>query len=127
MPNKKRISSKATFFYKRILPLIWFGGLIAMIITTIIDQTIKGHNQMSDAMLVIMPCFMFIVGFIVMNRLVFPLADEVYDCGDTLLVKRGGREDSIRLSDVLNLSYMPLYRPPLIIMLLRWESAFGKE
>ena len=65
--------------------------------------------------------------FFVIKKFISPLADEVYDCGDELLVKRGGREDRIRFSDVMNVNYSVATKPSVIILDLRKESSLGKQ
>ena len=62
-----------------------------------------------------------------MKKLIFDLVDEVFDDGDALLVKNGGREDRIALSDVKNVSYSPLINPPRVTLSLRKRSFFGDK
>jgi len=53
------------------------------------------------------------------------MLDEVVDCGDYLLAKRGSVEDKIFLSDIEDLIDRPYGRPPKAIVKLRAKSVFG--
>ena len=61
----------------------------------------------------------------VIRRFVWRMIDEVTDCGDYLLVKRGTVEDKILLSDVEDVIDRPYRRPPKMIVKLRAKSEFG--
>jgi hypothetical protein len=60
-------------------------------------------------------------------KLIWALADEVYDGGDYLLVKRGRVEDRIALSDIMNVSSSVMVNPPRITLRLARPSKFGDE
>ncbi len=59
------------------------------------------------------------------RRFVWSMIDEVTDCGDYLLAKRGAVEDKIFLSDIEGVIDRPYGRPPKAIVKLRAKSAFG--
>ena len=44
---------------------------------------------------------MAVFGFPLMKKLVWDPADEVYDCGDSLLVRKGGEEEGVPLSNII--------------------------
>lgn len=73
------------------------------------------------------PMAMAVLGFFFMRRLVWDLADEVYDCGDSLLVKNRGEEERIFLSNIMNVSASTQMNPPRITLRLVSPSRFGKE
>jgi hypothetical protein len=75
----------------------------------------------------IMPAIMMGFGYFVMQRLVFDLVDEVWDDGDTLVVKNRGQEQRIALTDVKNVSYSPWVNPPRVTLLLRRPTIFGHQ
>ena len=56
---------------------------------------------------VILPVLMAIIGYRFMKKQVFNLVDEVFDGGDALLVRSGGREERIALADFKNVNYSP--------------------
>ena len=95
----KRISSRWTFFNKRLFPVIWFGFLAVFV-----ALSLSLGAPEKDPMFLIGPAAMAIFGFVLMRKLVWDLADEVYDCGDELLIKNRGREDRIKLSNVINVT-----------------------
>lgn len=79
----KKLTSKSTFFNKKIFPTIWFGFLAVFVITS--QFAGAGGENSSGAIFVIMPFFMALFGYFIMKKLVFDLIDEVYDEGDTPL------------------------------------------
>lgn len=119
-----RISSGATFFYKRILPVIWFGFL-GVIVCFAVVFGVKNF-------LVMIPFIVFfmmvaVVGFVVLKWVVFGLVDEVWDRGDGLLVRNRGHEERIAFTDCVNVNYNGFINPPRITIMLRRSSAFGNE
>ena len=88
-----------TTYYKRIFPAIWFGFLAVMTITTLLGASAKGAVGF-----VAFPVIMAIFGYFIMMKLVFDLADEVYDAGEFLVVKNRGREQEIPIGDIINVS-----------------------
>ncbi len=63
--------------------------------------------------------------FWIARRFVWSLIDEVTDCGDYLLARRGRVEDRILLSDIEDIVDRPYARPPKAIVTLKARSAFG--
>jgi hypothetical protein len=99
------MSSKMTFFYKRISPIIWFGVLAVFILVGLL----KGAGS-----LLVVTVLLAIVSYQFMKRMVFNLVDEVFDVGDALLVRSGGREERIALADIKNVNYSPHMSPPQV-------------
>ena len=119
----RRISSRTTFFNKRVFPAIWFGFLALFIDIPLFFGT-QGKSAPSFPFLIV-PLIMAVFGFFFMKKLVFDLVDEVWDNGDSLLVKNGGQEQRIALSDIKNVSYSPYINPPRVTLSLRHPSVFG--
>ena len=120
-----RISSRATFFAKRVFPIIWFG-LVILFGGVVLVNAARGRTDDTLLLLVFMPV-MLVMGWFVMRRLVFLLADEVWDAGDTLIVRKGGREVRIPLCDIVNVNYSHASNPAHITLQLRNESQLGAE
>ncbi len=120
------ISSRWTFFYKRIFPAIWFG-LMAVFIAISLFATGPRLDQLTSALGVIAPLLMAVVGFVVMRMFIFDLVDEVWDDGTALIVKNGGQEQRIALSDIKNVNYSPFVSPPRTTLLLRHPAVFGSQ
>jgi hypothetical protein len=119
----RRISSRGTFFTKRVFPAFWFAFLLLFIgIPYFVNQ--NGH-QPPFFPFVVMPLVMIAFGFFIMKKLVFDLVDEVWEDGDALLVKNRGQEERIPLSNIKNVSYSPYMNPPRVTLSLRTSSVFG--
>ena len=120
-----QISSRMTFFYKRVFPIIWFGFLAAITI----GPAVIGMNtgQTPDPMVFIAPVVMMVFGFFIMKKLVFGLVDQVLDAGDALLVKNGAQQEQIPLADITNISYVQMMNPPQVTLSLRRPTAFGEK
>ena len=121
----KRISSRNTFFVKRVFPVLWFGGVALFLGTAL---TAGMHARAKPPLLFFVgPLLMFGLGYWLMRRLVFDLADAVYDEGDALRVRLRGDEERIPLANIINISYAGLTNPPRATLTLRQPGRFGKE
>jgi hypothetical protein len=119
-----RISSmKATFFYKRIFPFLWFGVLLLIVAFGLLSPS--PGSQASNIPFLIVPVVMGVFGYRFMQKMVFCLADEVLDAGDALVVRNGGQEERIALSDIKNVNYSPYMSPPQVTLSLRRHTVFG--
>jgi len=120
----KRLSSKTTFFYKRIFPIVWFGILIVVLCGGLIAG-ISGRGP--ALMLVLIPIFMAAFGYFIMKKLVWDLFDEVYDEGTTLLFRDRNKEVRVSLKDIKNVSYSTMTSPPRVTLSLRYRTELGGE
>jgi len=121
----KRISSRNTFFQKRVLPPLLFGVLalgaaLPLVLT-------RGSPNAPPWPVFVMPCVVGVIIYAVLRRLVFDLADEVWDEGDALRVRFGEEEERIPLAEIINLSYSGITNPPRITLTLRTAGRFGRE
>jgi hypothetical protein len=121
----RRISSRTTFWYKRIFPIVWFGLLALFIAGGVFANALNDRTQLVP--FIVLPAVMAVIGYVVMKKLVFDLIDEVWDDGAALIVRDRGREDRIALSNIMNVSYSPLINPPRVTLMLRQPSNFGAE
>lgn len=117
------MSSRMTFFYKRIFPVIWFGFLAVFFLIALIQGL--AAPSISYLPFLIVPVAMAIFGYQIMKRMTFNLVDEVLDLGDALLVRNGGQEERIALADIKNVNYSPYMSPPQVILSLQRPSVFG--
>jgi len=121
----QRISSRATFFYKRIFPIIWVGFLLVIIATALFFRSSSDLSSLLPSLIV--PAVMIVIGYRIMKSLIFDLVDEVFDAGDALLVVNGGSKERIALSDIKNVNYVPYTSPPRVTLSIRCPSVFGSQ
>lgn len=119
----RKISSGWVTFHKKIFPLIWFGGLAVFLVQGITRGAIADRQWMFVAM----PCLMAVFGFFLMKKVVWDLADEVVDHGDSLRVRKGGEEERIPLSNIMNVSASTNMSPQRITLRLVRPGRFGTE
>lgn len=118
----KRISSGNTIISKKVFPVLWFGSLT--LFAAILVFTAK---KPGDLVFLAGPAFMAAIGFILMKNLILNLVDEVYDCGDYLLVRNKGEEENVMLANIMNVSVTTNTNPPRITLRLANPSKFGSE
>jgi hypothetical protein len=123
-PLMQRISSRSTFFYKRVFPVFWFGFLVIFVATALSKGSLSGVPL---AVFILPPLFMALFFYFIMKKLVFDLADEVLDAGDALIVRFGSEQQRIQLSEIINVSYVYMMNPPRVTLTLRTPCQFGKE
>jgi len=119
-----RISSRSTFFYKRLFPLLWFGILALIVISMLLGSR---HSHGASLAAPVVPIVMAAVGYILFRALIFDLVDEVWDDGDALLVRNAGIEQRISLANIINVGFSTLTRPERVTLTLREPGALGKE
>lgn len=83
------MSSRMTFFYKWIFPIIWFGFLAVFFVVGLVKGS--ADAPISNLPFLIIPVVMAILGYQIMKKMAFNLVDEVFDLGDALLVQRRPR------------------------------------
>jgi hypothetical protein len=118
----KKISSRVTVFHKRIFPLLWFGFLAFFLVALVFNGAMQ-----KAPMIVLAPLVMAVFGYVLMKKLVWNLADEVYDGGDSLLVRIRGEEEMIPLSNIMNVSASPSANPQTITLRLVTPGKFGSD
>ena len=118
-----RISSRMTSFHKKAFPAMWFGFL-AVFMTV---AWTGGGFASERWVFMFVPLLMGVLGYVFMRRLLWDLVDEVHDCGDALLVRKGDEEERIPLAGIMNVSATLLINPPRITLRLVNPSRFGAE
>ena len=120
----KKLTSKATFFHKRVFPLIWFGFLgVFLCVGLFSNASGKGPG----VMFLVVPIGMAIFGYFIMKKLVWNLIDEVYDESTSLLFRNGNQEVRVSLKDIKNVSYSTMTNPPRVTLSIRYKTALGDE
>lgn len=121
----KKISSGMLVITKKIFPVAWFGFLAFFFFTVVFARHGKAAMPLMPFLLV--PTLMAIFGFFLMKKLVWDLADEVYDGGDFLLIRKGSEEERVELSNIMNVSASMLVNPPRVTLRLVTPGIFGQE
>ncbi len=85
------------------------------------------RNAASLAPVLIVPALMIAFGYFIMKKLVFDLVDEVWDDGNSLVVKNRGQQQRVALSDIKNVNYSPFVNPPRVTLALRRPTVFGDQ
>ena len=87
-----------TFFYKRIFPVLWFGFLILIFLLIAVPLFFGGkQTEPPPYPMLVVPLAMIGFGYFFMKKLVFDLVDEVWEDGDSLVVKNRGARRAYRL------------------------------
>jgi len=120
----KQISSQGTFFYKRIFPVLFFGFLTCFFI---VQLAIDKRGGDLPVVFFVIPVSIAAFSYFVMKRMIFDLADEVLDAGDSLVVRFGSEQERISLSEIINVSYSYMSNPARATLTLRTPGRFGKE
>jgi len=120
----KKLSSKTTFLYKKLFPLLWFGFLAIFLCVGLLANT-KGNGP--GIMFLVIPIGMMVFGYFLMKKLVWDLIDEVYDEGTTLLFRNRGKEFRVKLNDIKNVSYTTMMNPPRVTLSIRYPTDLGDE
>jgi hypothetical protein len=118
----QRLSSRWTFFYKRLFPLFWFG-MVAISVTGMWIAPHGAGKRVEPWMALMPPVFMAIIGFVIFKLIIFDLVDEVWLTGDHLLVRNRGDQVSVALDNVMNVNVTMFINPPRISLTLRTESS----
>jgi len=119
----QRLSSKSTVISKKVFPILWFGFLAVFLGTALFGIP----RQIEAIPFLIAPLIMGVVGYVVMRKMLFNLVDEVWDAGDFLVVRNRGEETTIRLEEIVNVSYTTFSNPSRAILRLRQAGRFGQE
>ncbi|MEO8385883.1 MAG: hypothetical protein ABI583_11620 [Betaproteobacteria bacterium] len=114
----KQISSHITFWYKRVMPTLFFGLLAGFAV----DDAVHSRSVWYLLGLFVVA----VMAYFFMKSLVFDLADEVFDAGNTLVVRFGKDRRGIPLAEIMNVSYSPLMSPPRVVLSLQNDGMFGK-
>lgn len=117
-----RISSGSTFFFKRVFPVVWFGFTGVAVVIVIFSGAME-----KAPFAILPPVFLAVLGFFITKNLLWDLADEVYDQGDSLLVRKDGQEETIPLSNIINVNQSTMINPPRVTLRLVTPCRWGDE
>lgn len=116
------LSSGMTFAMKRLFPALWFGFLAVFLGVGIVSGTWR-----EAPLFIIQPILMAAFGVFLFRKLVWDLADDVRDGGTFLLIRKGGLEERVLLSNVININVSQFSNPVRISLRLRAAGKLGDE
>jgi hypothetical protein len=116
------VISTSTFFFKKVLPVLWVAFIIFFIAVGILSGAVS-----KSPFFLAGPLLMLAIGGFLFRNLLWKLADEVKDGGGFLVVRRGQIEERVQLSDVMNVSVTQVTNPPRVSLRLRKPGKFGDE
>lgn len=120
----RRLSSKATFLYKHLLPVLALGLLAILWLFGLLVPLRQGEPRLP---LILIPPVLGGLVYLACRRVLFGLLDEVWLDGDTLLLKNRRRQARVALAEVMNVEAPVMINPRRISLMLRNGSAFGRE
>ncbi len=120
----KQLTSRATYYQKRIFPAFWFGFLGLFVCGALLTGAV---NSSLGIIFIAVPASMAAIGYFIMRKLVFNLIDEVYDEGETLLFREKGKEVRVSLADIKNVSYSWRMSPPRVTLSIRYMTELGDK
>ena len=118
----KRISSASSAFYKRMLPVIWYG---IVLVTALAFWSMRRMDPRIPALIFIAPLLMAVVFHVIGRGLLKDLVDEVWDNGAELIVVNEGHVEHLPLVNIMNISYSGYTNPKRVTLSLRHASRWG--
>jgi len=118
----RRLSSRLTFYHKRVLPVFIFGLLPVIFIATILGGP---PGQAGSPTLIVFFVVIMALSYFMMRMFVFDLLDEVWDGGDELVLHKGGAECRINLADIENVRSSIFLNPRRVTLSLSKTCIFG--
>src|ERR1700722_9228182 len=117
----KKISTNYEFSFK-LFPFMFYGMIGFVFLMLLISGAFK-----KDPILLLIFTVMPVVGYFYWKLSIRDLMDEVFDCGDSLLVRKNGEEDRIPLANIMNVSFTRANKTSRIILTLVTPGKFGAE
>ncbi len=116
----ERLSSQSTFFVKRVLPALWFGGLLYFAVNSALAGDIGAYWPF-----VLAPMLIAAITYFAFRALIWRLADQVIIVAGALLVRLRGQDHRIALSDVVAVSFTRFSNPSYLTLRLREGHVYG--
>jgi hypothetical protein len=116
----ERLSSQSTFFVKRVLPALWFGGLLYFAVNSALAGDIGAYWPF-----VLAPMVIAAITYFAFRALIWRLADQVTLVDGALLVRQRGQDHRIALSDVVAVSFTRFSNPSYVTLRLREGHVYG--
>jgi hypothetical protein len=118
--NGERLSSASTFFVKRVLPVLWFGGLLYFAANSAFAGDIGAYWPF-----VLAPVAIIAITYYAFRAMIWRLADDVTLVDGALLVRQRGRDYRIALGDVVDVPFTRFSNPSYLSLRLRDGHTYG--
>jgi hypothetical protein len=112
---------------KRLVPAVIVVGLSIWFVSSFFEDPARVNDALFPLKLA---AFLVLWGglyFIRWRKGTNPLADEVLDTGDSLLVSRGGQRLEVPLRDIANVNWSPQSNPSVVTLALRRAGPLGES
>jgi hypothetical protein len=120
----KKISSEKTLLHKTVIP-VFMLGIAALMLAIMVGVMIR-DREINFAVIGFIGLAMVYVYTEYRKRSV-GLIDEVWDDGESLLLRNDGQEERIPITNILKLKYGGLGNAQFVTLTLREPCRFGKE
>ncbi|QDU09404.1 GNAT family N-acetyltransferase [Gimesia aquarii] len=118
----KKISCRVTFFHKKLSPIIFLCALFYVM--TMLVFGVRGNPIFA----IYFTPIIIIALWSILKSKELKVLDEVYDDGDSLLLRNSGKEIRVNLGDIKHISYgTKRSRRPTVIMNFRQDNELGTE
>ncbi len=87
----------------------------------------SGAAESSPIFIVAPLIIMAVFGYFLFKKMVWDLADDVFDKGNELIFRKGGKEQRVSLRDIINIDYAHMSSPERVVVHVRTEGSIGKE
>ena len=124
-----RISSKATFFLKRVLPIVAFA--MPTMLVAVSAWTFHDLPNLTDR-LVLCVIFSFVFTgqalffYAIFRYTIFDLADAAFDTGDAITIRNRGIDTEVLLTDIALVKYNGFLSPSRITIVPKSTSRLPK-
>ncbi len=119
----QQISSPSTFVVKWLLPMIYFGVVVLVLV-----YLLNGVSEHWTSLAVLVaPVFFGVVGYLAMRDRNFQLVDEVWLGDGEIVVHNAGQEESIALENLQYIKVAPGGSTRHVTLFLKTPSVFGDE
>ena len=123
----KLISSRMTFLHKVLFPTVWFGFL-AFFLAAALGGGLRDSAQRPPPIpIILVPVAMAPFGFFLFRKLLWDLADKVFDGGDHLVVEKSGQRERVELTNIQNVGWTTMVNPERVTLTLRRPISLGRE
>lgn len=130
----RRLSSKSTWFYKRVFPLLWFGFILVFLgVSLQVEYRTAGVDALSpESILVLVGLLIAGVGLVAFRHLIFDRVDKGWlagagSDGDFLVVKNRARKRRTAPSDVITIHSTTHANPRRNTVMLRAGAHYNSD